>query len=41
MTKLTFVAFPDDGIIALQVPNKMVPTDAERKGATGILIRFN
>ena len=36
----TFVAFQDDGFIALEIPSDLVPSDDQHKGSTGVLLRF-
>lgn len=38
--KPSFLAFPEDGYIAFEIPNAMIPVDAARKGSTGMLLRF-
>lgn len=36
----SFLAFPQEGYMALELPNSMIPSEEERRGSSGMLVRF-
>ena len=39
-TQPSFLAFPEEHFMALEIPNAMIPTEDMREGKIGMLLRF-